>query len=177
MKNFILTIFLSLTCLLNANAQNTSNSDDEGFGTIGLMYYGFDGFENYGVYYGGSVPNKVSFEMGVRHLFEKHGHFNMDIMLNYSFGLWSQDSNKLLLTINAGPSVRNYQEPTGNSIGGNDQYKDKYSVDGVFNPRITLKLGKISLTGGYFFWAPKFKFDKKNGAQNGFNVGLGYVIK
>ena len=154
---------------------DNSNSG-EGFGTVGLMYYGFDGFEEYGVYLGGAIPNNFSYEMGLRHYFISHGHTNMDIMLNYSFGLWLQDTNQLLFTLNVGPSMRIYDQPTDKVIGETVHYETKFACDCAINPRITVKLGKFSLTGGFFYWAPKFKFNKDDGATSGFNVGIGYVI-
>ena len=110
----------------------------------------------------------------MRAQFKDHGNFNFDLLFNYSFGLWKQDSNQLLLTLAAGPSLRTQDEISGFDKRGNIEYNsDKFFIDAVVNPRLTVKFGKIYITGGYFYWAPKFKFSKDDGATGGFNIGIG----
>ena len=195
MKKLFLSAFMTMAFLFGASAQtvitndygspitgadgqNSSTSSDdeqESFGYAGLMYYGFDGFENYGIFYGITTPNGVGFDAALRAQFKSHGNFNTDLFINYSFGLWSQNDNQLLLTLAAGPSMRTYDEVKGVNKYGNVEYDSgKTAFDGVINPRLTIKFGRLVLTGGYFYWAPKFKFSKDDGATGGFNVGLGY---
>lgn len=160
---------------VNGQSASTNNTEDEeSFAGFGLMYYSFDGFENYGLNVNGVNPNGFGLDVGFRAQFKDHGNWNGDILFNYSFALWKQDSNQLLLTLAAGPSMRFQDEISGFDKKGNIEYsKDKLFFDAVVNPRITVKFGKIYITGGYFYWAPKFKFSKDDGATGGFNVGIG----
>lgn len=163
--------------ITGADGQSTTSSDDEAesFGYAGIMYYGFDGFDNWGIFYGITSPNGLGLDAGLRAQFKSHGNFNGDVLLNYSFGLWSQNNNQVLLTLAAGPSIRTYDEIEGVDNKGKLKYKSgKTAFDGIINPRLTIKFGKIVVTGGYFYWAPKFKFSKDDGATGGFNIGLGY---
>lgn len=194
MKKLLLSALMATVFLMGTNAQNvitndysspitgadgqsTTSTDDEAesFGYAGLMYYGFDGFDNWGIFYGFTSPNGLGLDAGLRAQFKSHGNFNGDILLNYSLGLWSQNNNQVLLTIAAGPSIRTYDEIDGVDKKGNLKYSSgKTAFDGIINPRLTIKFGKIVVTGGYFYWAPKFKFSKDDGATGGFNIGLGY---
>lgn len=194
MKKIIFSAFIALIAFVSTNAQDVitnnydspitsadgqsvntnSTEEDESFGGLGLMYYSFDGFENYGLNSNYTNPNGVGLDFGVRAQFKDHGNFNFDLLFNYSFGLWKQDSNQLLLTLAAGPSLRTQDEISGFDKRGNIEYNsDKFFIDAVVNPRLTVKFGKIYITGGYFYWAPKFKFSKDDGATGGFNIGIG----
>ncbi len=48
-------------------------------------------------------------------------------------------------------------------------------VDGFVNGRLSVKYKKIMLSGGYYYWAPKFKFGKDYKAD-GVNVTLAYCF-
>lgn len=195
MKKLLLSAIMATVFLLGTNAQTVITNDygspitgadgqdasqnkeeeKESFGAIGLMFYSFDGFENYGLFATHINPNGVGMDFALRANFKDHGNFNADILINYSFDLWSQNSNQLLLTLAAGPSLRTQDQLKGIDSRGKLEYDEgKFFVDCIINPRITVKFGKFVLTGGYFYWAPKFKFTKKDGATGGFNVGLGY---
>ncbi len=167
------------TPITGADGQNVNESNDgdkETFGTIGLMYYGFKDLDNYGLYWNMDTPNGFGMDFALRAQFKSHGNFNLDLLFNYSFALWQQNENQLLLTLAAGPSFRSQEAIDGFNKNGSPTYKDKLFVDCGLNPRLTVKVGKFALTGGFYYWAPKFKFSKDDGAQTGFNVGLGYCF-
>ncbi|MBR1547596.1 MAG: hypothetical protein IJ637_02575 [Prevotella sp.] len=158
----------------NVNATTGADDDSESFGYGGLLYYGFDDFENYGLTFGMLNPNGFGLDIALRAQFKDHGNFNGDFLFNYSFALMSKNSNQVLLTLALGPSMRTYDEVKGFDSRGNIEWnRNKTAFDGVINPRLTIKLGRVVLMGGYFYWAPKFKFNKDDGATGGYNVGLG----
>ena len=53
---------------------------------------------------------------------------------------------------------------------------NKTYFDAYYSIRMTLKLGCIALTGGYFYWAPKWEFGKDY-KVDGFCIGLMYSTK
>jgi hypothetical protein len=194
MKRLLFTAFMATAFLFGANAQTvisndysspitgadgqgvSQSSDDEAesysYGAVG--FYSFDGFENWGITYGGINPNGIGLDFALRMNFKKHGNFNADVLLNYSLGLVSKGSTQVALTLAFGPSFRTQDE----FKGFNDKLKEewdtgKFFCDGVLNPRLSIKMGKLALSAGYFYWAPKFKFSKDDGATGGFNCSLG----
>lgn len=161
----------------NTNVQNvvTVNDDEKhDFSYFGLVYYGFDGFSNYALSGGGVNPNGFGYDLAFRVNFEEHGNKSWDILPNYSFGLMRKGPNQLAITIAAGPSIRLQDEFAGIDKSGKAKYDFKTSVDAIINPKLTVKLGHLTLYGGYFYWAPKFKFSKNDGATGGFNIGIFY---
>ena len=155
-----------------------SEDEHETFGYVGLQYYNFSDyhdFSNYGISYSLTTPNGFGLDLAFRAQFKSHGNFNTDFLLNYSFCLWNQNANQLLVTLAAGPSMRTQDEVKGVNNKGKLEYEDsKTAFDAVINPSLTVKLSQFVLFGGYFYWAPKFKFDKDKGATGGFNIGVGY---
>ena len=163
--------------ITGADGQGVSQSSDDeaesySYGAVG--FYSFDGFENWGIAYGGINPNGVGLDFAFRMNFKEHGNFNVDVLLNYSVGLVSNGSTQVALTFALGPSFRTQDELKGVNSKGNLEWENgKFFCDGVVNPRLSVKLGKLALSAGYFYWAPKFKFSKDDGAKGGFNCSLG----
>ena len=163
--------------ITGADGQGVSQSSDDeaesySYGAVG--FYSFDGFENWGIAYGGINPNGIGLDFAFRMNFKEHGNFNVDALLNYSVGLVSNGSTQVALTFALGPSFRTQDELKGVNSKGNLEWENgKFFCDGVVNPRLSVKLGKLALSAGYFYWAPKFKFSKDDGATGGFNCSLG----
>ena len=163
--------------ITGADGQGVSQSSDDeaesySYGAVG--FYSFDGFENWGIAYGGINPNGIGLDFAFRMNFKEHGNFNVDVLLNYSVGLVSNGSTQVALTFALGPSFRTQDELKGVNSKGNLEWENgKFFCDGVVNPRLSVKLGKLALSAGYFYWAPKFKFSKDDGATGGFNCSLG----
>ena len=163
--------------ITGADGQGVSQSSGDeaesySYGAVG--FYSFDGFENWGIAYGGINPNGIGLDFAFRMNFKEHGNFNVDVLLNYSVGLVSNGSTQVALTFALGPSFRTQDELKGVNSKGNLEWENgKFFCDGVVNPRLSVKLGKLALSAGYFYWAPKFKFSKDDGATGGFNCSLG----
>ena len=163
--------------ITGADGQGVSQSSDDeaesySYGAVG--FYSFDGFENWGIAYGGINPNGIGLDFAFRMNFKEHGNFNVDVLLNYSVGLVSNGSTQVALTFALGPSFRTQDELKGVNSKGNLEWENgKFFCAGVVNPRLSVKLGKLALSAGYFYWAPKFKFSKDDGATGGFNCSLG----
>lgn len=139
----------------------------------GLMYWGFDGYENYGAFVESIAYNNIGVEMAGRTKFEKHSNYNWELGLNYSFGIFRNENTALMLTASFCPiSVRTQEEYNYNS----DKYKTKTYLDAYYSLRLSLKLGCVALTGGYFYWAPKWEFGKDY-KMDGFCIGLMYSTK
>ncbi|MCR4810303.1 MAG: hypothetical protein K5896_10675 [Prevotella sp.] len=194
MKKLFLTAILATTFLWGANAQTVISNDygspitgadnqnindiddDETMGVFNLVYYDFDGGENYGISDYFLNPNAMGFEFNIRLNFEKYGNYNVDLGPNYSIKLWGQDDKKLLLTAAAGPSFR-MQDVPKYSQGKNGNLKEesetKYKFDLFANARLSFKAGHFMLSAGYFIWGAEFKLSKGYKAD-GFNFALGY---
>lgn len=139
----------------------------------GLMYWGFDGYENYGFFSESIAYNNIGVEMAGRTKFEKHSNFNWELGLNYSLGLFRQDNSALMLTASFSPLSVRSQEEYNYKSGKNST---KTYLDAYYSIRLSLKLGCVALTGGYFYWAPKWEFGKDY-KMDGFCIGLMYSTK
>ena len=154
--------------------------DDEAMGSFNIVYYSFDGFENYGI--SGYVfrPEYLTCEFNTRFCLEKYGNGNLDLGINYTFPLVKQDETRLFLALSIGPSFRlqrvpdpKLNEKTGVVI---EDTKEKFYFDAYSNPRLALVYKKITLSAGVFFWAPELKLEKDKGFQTGVNFALGFDI-
>ena len=165
--------------ITGADGQSTNNDDEEEMlGVINLVYYGFDGFQNYGLSDYFLNPNSIGYEFNIRMNFEKYGNYNVDLGPNYTFKLWGQDNKKLLLTAAVGPSFRmqNVPEISYDSKGRmKEESKTKYKFDLFANARLAFNVGHFTLSAGYFLWGAEFKFEKGY-KSDGFNVALGYAL-
>lgn len=153
-----------------AESVKESNNDYETFFPSQFVFLTFDGGNNYGIALSEYTPNGIGFDWLTRASFKKYGNFNMDFAVNYTFLLSQNDDLSLFLTASIGPSFRmqdvyDFQK---------DKDKTKYFIDGVINPRLLLKYKKFTLGAGYFYWAPQFKFSKKDGGMGGLSLSLGY---
>ena len=162
--------------ITGADGQNSNSNDDEEetLGVVNFVYYGFDGFQNYGLSDYFLNPNSIGFEFNIRMNFEDYGNYNFDLGPNYSFKLWGQDNKNLLLTAAVGPSFRMQDVPEYNSKGKVEK-KTKYKFDLFANARLAFNVGHITLSAGYFLWGAEFKFEKGY-KSDGFNVALGYAF-
>lgn len=163
--------------ITGADGQNVNSDDeDETIGAINFVYYGFDGFQNYGLSDYILNPNGIGFDFNLRANFEKYGNYNVEIGPNYSFKLWEQDGKKLLLTAAVGPSFR-IQDVVELSYDKKGNVKEdsetKYKFDLFANARLAFNTGKFVLSAGYFIWGAEFKLSDGYKAD-GFNVALGY---
>lgn len=147
-----------------------SNNDYETFLPVQFVFLTFDGGNNYGIGFSQYTPNGIGFDWLTRASFKEYGNINVDLAVNYTFLLSQNDDLSLFLTASIGPSFRmqdvyDFQK---------DKDKTKYFIDGVINPRLLLKYKKFTLSAGYFYWAPQFKFSKKDGGTGGLSLSLGY---
>lgn len=196
MKKLFFSAIMATTFLLGANAQTvitndygtpitgadgqsiTNDEEEESLGVFNLVYYGFDGFKNYGISDYFINPNGIGFDFNIRMNFEKYGNYNVDLGPNYSFKLWGKDKMKLFLSASVGPSFRiqNVPEISYDSRGNiKEESSTKYKFDMFANARLTFNAGHITLSAGYFLWAAEFKFEDGYKAD-GFNVALGYAF-
>ena len=185
MKKLFLLTFLATSFLVGTSAQTVITNDygspitganDQTLGIFNLVYYGFEGRSNYGISDYFLNPNKFGFEFNIRMNFEKYGNYNFDIGPNYSFQVWGEGDKKLLITVAAGPSIRMQdvaEYKTDKKGNYKEEKKTKIKFDGFANARLAFNVGRFTISGGYFFWAPEFKFGKDEKAD-GFNVALGY---
>lgn len=164
--------------ITGADGQNSSTSSDDEEETLvifNLVYYGFDGFQNYGISDYWLNPNSIGGEFNIRMNFKKYGNYNFDIGPNYSFKLWGQDNKKLLLTASVGPSLRLQDVPEIklDSKGRvKEESKSQFKFDLYANARLAFNVGHFTLSAGYFLWGAEFKFEKGY-KSDGFNVALG----
>ena len=159
-----------------ATTKTTESDKVESCSSMGLSYYSFDGFENWGLnVVNGVEPNGWFFDLIVRAQFKEHGNYNGDLLLNYSFLLSHSENATAFLKIAFGPSLRVQDQAKLNSKG-NLKWEEKCFCDAVFKPTLGVKLGKIVLEAGAMYWAPKWKFSKDDGAVWGFTGGIGYAF-
>lgn len=191
MRKFILFLFaLSLPTwsTIIANDYGTSsttinqntNEDNvkESVTSMNFVYYGFDGYQNYGLSDYFLNPNSVGFDFNIRYNFKKYGNQSYDIGPNFSFKLWGQGNNKLFLVAAAAPSLRIQSVPEVKvDSKGKVKTKDKTKVfcDLIINPRLTLCASRLSLSIGYFLWGAEFKLSDGY-KTDGFNAAIGIAF-
>lgn len=188
MKKLLFTLMAILTINV-ANAQTIINNydgvdnltfdteaeDNESFSCVGLGFYSYDGFENYGLSCGRYTFNGFGFSNAIRMNFEKHGNWNWDFMPNYSFGAYKKDDLLVLITGEFGPSFRMQDQYDGIDKNNNIKYKSKFLIDAFIGVKGTVKFNTFALSAGYHLWAPKFKFGEKNRCD-GFYAQLSYCF-
>ena len=177
-NGMILNSSTSSNSIQQPNENN--NDDDELTGAFALTFYSFDGFQDYGFSDYFIKPNGLSGEFGIRLCFDKYGHYNAEVGLNYSFLLFKQNKTRLFFTLSVGPSLRmqyvpefEFNQKTGMT---NEKSKEKWFVDGYANGRLSLMLNKVMFSAGVFFGAPEFKLSKDDGAQVGVNLAIGIDV-
>ena len=145
--------------------------------TMGFMYYDTDGLKNYGYDVNYMTYNSFGFQGAFRGSFKEHGNINFDLGINYSYWLTHDENSCIALTIGVGPTIRmqDVGEPVINKQGTyvRTDYEGHIFVDAFFNPRLTIKYGRLSVFGGYFLWIPKFEWDYKT---DGYHVGIGLAF-
>ena len=154
---------------------STESEEKESFSCVGLGFYSYDGFENYGVVAGSYTFNGFGFSNAIRMNFEKHGNWNWDLLFNYSYGAYQKDDLMVLITGELGPSFRMQQVLDGFDKNNHAKYKDKFFVDAFVGVKGTVKYKKLVLSAGYHLWAPKFKFGKDY-RSDGFYAQLSYCF-
>lgn len=183
MRKAFLTVLMVVATIFSANAekinfaslapnktQGTNASDENTISSFNLVYYSFDGFENYGFSYYCPTPNGLGAEGNIRANFKSHGNYNFDLALNYTFEIINKDDIGLYLVLAAGPSLRTQDEAEIDNKG-KIEWNEKVKFDGIINPRLSVKYKRFLLSGGFFYWAPEFKFG--DDAITGFNIALG----
>lgn len=146
-----------------------SDDTDSGVGYYGLGFYSYDGAEFYGLSFGAYNFNGVGLGVNIRSNWKFSNHQNVsnaDLVLNYSFGVYSNSDVKILVTPEIGPSLRQCEEYD------RGDFKEKYYCDGFAGIKATLAYKKVVLSAGYHIWAPKWKFGK-NYKADGFYAQLG----
>lgn len=132
----------------------------------GAMYWGFDGYCNYGYFCEALEYNSIGMESALRTKFEKHSNFNWDIGFNYSLGLYHDTKNAMMITIACSPMSLRTQDTYSMSEG---KYKNDIFIDAYWSIRYTVKLGCFAFTCGYFDWLPKWE-----NSTSGFCLGIMY---
>lgn len=139
----------------------------------GLMYWGFDGYENYGIFSESITYNGFGLEMSGRTKFAKHSNFNCELGLNYSLGIYRQENTAIMLTASVCPLSIRWQDEYYYET---NKYIKKVFLDAYYGIRLSIKLGCVAITGGYFYWAPKWEHSSEY-KSDGFCVGLMYSTK
>ena len=186
MKKFLLSSALvvlgfsiSTAQIVKQSEEQTSNqpikTNKNSIGYFGVSYFTFDGFENWGLSLGSLKSNDFGFDGNLRTNFETHGNYNVDLGPNFSFGLYSKDKSNIFLTLGAGLSIRMQDEYKGSEVVEKQHHslalgnytttytvenwdENKFFFDAYLNARLTITYDWLAISGGYFYWAPKFKF-------------------
>lgn len=157
--------------ITGADGQSVNGYDDkEAISFYGLGYYAYDGSENYSFSFGTYTFNGFGMGINLRSNLkfeEGENSYSGDLLLNYSFGAYSNDDVKVLLTPEIGPSI-GYRSVYDFDDG---EVKDKLFIDGFVGVKATVVYKKIVLSAGYHIWAPKWKFGKEK--ADGFYAQIG----
>lgn len=196
MRKFIVLIALAFCCVMSSygqidNMDTKTKTPAETKAFVGLSYYGFDGFKNWGLTVQGIKHNGVFGELALRANFDDHGNYNVDLGINYSYAVLSSDDVKIYLTAAVGPSLRFQEVYKGSETIVNEHHslalgdyttsytkenwENKFFVDCYLNLRATISYKCVAVSGGYYFWAPKFKFGKDYNAH-GFVASVGIIF-
>lgn len=187
MKIFLF-LLMALCAMSMANAQEVVNNYDnvgtiddydedekESFVSLGLGYFSYDGFENYGICAHTYTYNGFGMGLNFRAQFKEHGNFNSDLLFNYSLGVYQQNKIKVLLTGELGPSLRTQDQIDGYENGKVTYKRDKFFIDGFVGAKATLKYDRFVGSVGYHLWALKFKFSEGYKAD-GFYAQIAYCF-
>lgn len=136
------------------------------WGYFGAGYWNVNKHVNWGGGFGGFKYNGMGYNLNIRggksrssEKPENPGNINMDLLFNYSFGMYKQDKKAILFTLGAGPSVRKQEEFKGNY--NQDETKTKWYLDAEIALELKVCLGWLMLSGGYHWSATKFKFSEE----------------
>ena len=175
MKKYFLSAIMAVVAFNCSNAQTVVTNDydtpvtnetiqedrgKESLAIFGLSYYNFEGGYNVGIYDNYIRPNSIGFDINLRWSFKNKGNYNIDLGVNYSPKLWSENDFALFLTPSVGPSFR-IQD-------------GKFNVDFYFNPRLILNYKSFIVSAGYYMWVAKANFS--DGMNHGFQASLGFVF-
>jgi len=140
--------------------------------TVGLGYWDYE-LETYGLQMTNLRYNGWASEMNIRWNFSDYTCGAVDMaILGYSFGLTEFNNGALYLALVGGPTIRIQDEYDYED----DKEKIKFYIDAYISASLNVQLGeRFLLKGGYYFWAPQFKFGEDYRAD-GFYVSLGYAF-
>ena len=194
MKKFLISLFIAASVLL-VNAQTVIRSDYskstssyevstvddyETKGLVSLNHYLDFGKFNLSVRGAFLNPNSFGVDYGWTMVDGgENGNVSTDCQMfdlgpNYSFLLSSSDKTKLYLTLGLGPSMDFTTIYDNNSK--ETKSKTKFYVDAFINPNLIFMYKRFSVSLGYYFRAPQFKFSKKDGADGYLALGIGWDI-
>lgn len=139
--------------------------------TAGAGYWFFDGLETYGLQMTNLTYNGWASEINVRFNFSDYTVGVCDFaFLGYSMGLTEFNNGAFYFALVGGPSLRFQDEYNLED----DENKMKVYIDAYISASLNIQFSeRFLLKGGYYFWAPQFKFSKDYRAD-GFYVSLGY---
>ena len=196
MKKFFISLFMAANVLL-VNAQTVIRSDYstpasgssneaskvndyETQYLVSLNHFLDFGDFNLSVRSSVFNPNSFGFEFGW--IGADGGSYNgvdfssqmFDLGANYTYVLSNSEKTKLLLTMGLGPSLDFVTASAYDKIEKKSKSKTKTTIDGYIYPNLTFMYKHISLSIGYYFRAPEFKFREKDGADGFFAFGIGW---
>lgn len=165
---------LSLSSALSTSTQQVAETNDE----TSAMSAVFGNWTSYDKNVWGAEAMMISdmglgFETGIRyqHVIKYQNFLWLTFGLNYSFNLIDKDETKLFL-VGSFDLGCDFADVPNDTYTGSDF---KFYLDGIFTPRLVLKMNHIALYAGYQWTAHKFKF-KKYSVQDGFTLGVGYAF-
>lgn len=122
--------------------------------------------------------NGFGFEFITRSTSTTYGNRNFDIGPNYSYKLWENKKNCLYVTgaLCLSSRIQGMPDVVVTSSGKTKQEtKYKFFLDYVANARVSYELPKFTMSAGFVFWAPDFKFSDGY-SSNGFHLSLLFPI-
>lgn len=196
MKKLFISLFMAASALL-VNAQTVIRSDYstptssnevstvddyETKGLVTLNHY-LD-FGKFNLSVRGTFLNPNSFGVDSGFIMVdggKNGDVSIDCVMfdlgpNYSFLLSSSEKTKLYLTLGLGPSVDSMTSSVYDKKEKETKSKTKLYVDAFINPNLIFMYKHFSISLGYYYRAPQFKFSKKDGADGYLAFGIGWDI-
>lgn len=118
--------------------------------------------------------NGWGFDFVTRWVSTKYGNRNIDIGPNYSYKLM----NNLYVTgaLCLSPRLQGMPDVKVSSSGKiKEETKYKSYIDFVVNARVSYELRKLTMSAGFVYWAPEFKFNDGY-SSNGFQLSLLFPI-
>ena len=126
-------------------------------------------------------PNSFGFEWGYTMVDDEYGDadifaYLLDLGPNYSYLLSSSEKTKLYLTFGLGPSFDYSTSSVFDETEMETKSKSKIYIDGYINSNLIFMYKRFSLSLGYYYRAPEFKFSKKDGAKGCLALGIGWDV-
>lgn len=176
---------VSLLCMMlmacaATKAQTAEEENSINFEETSIVYYGFDGYSNYGASWNRyGLRNSWGSELNIRSDFKHYSNYNVDLGVNYIHPISVKENNGLYIIGALGPSLRTQRYPdvkTNKNTGKTTiETGVKMYIDIFANARLMYKHNKFRVSAGGFLWSAECNFSSDY-TKFGWYASIGYDL-